>query len=112
MKWTMSKDGKRRVDLRIAHRLSRDDLTGVLIAGIGAGSFGYDEDGNVTVLLEGKQVRQLSRVLTWKIIKDQLKYNASKGYYWQDDFRDYDVDEDFPGLGEVETWAREQVGRL
>jgi len=114
MRWTRSKDGKYRVTVRVEHRLDLEALSGQLIAGFGATAFVYGRDGKVAVRLdgEGRQRRTLSQALCWMIIKDQLRYNAEKGDYWQDEFRDLESDEGIPSADEVEKWAAEQVSRL
>lgn len=92
MKWTMSRDGKKRATFRVAHRLDRESLAAILC--YRALSLGWDlGESRSVAYLEGQ-------------IRDELASHGTATWpYW----REHDYDHQ---ATEVEAWAREQVSRL
>lgn len=104
MRFTMSKDGVERANVRVQHRLSREDLVDLLCLAVtkshvpGVDSV-YDES-DLDVLPE-----RLHRDPGEIAIRDVLRqYGADARHWWRDD-----VGEDVADV--IRDWAEEQVGR-
>ena len=93
-KTTRSKDGKRRMNLRVEHRLGRDELVNLLCAAaVKEGDWTEDFPERPSVAWVLGQARRL------------LWHSGSDAYdYWRDDIYDDDADE-------IEAWATEAVDR-
>ena len=111
MKWTMSRDGEKRVNVQAAWRLDRNALAGLLLASIGGSGLVYADDGQGIALDDGKKGKQarLPRAEVERRVREQLGKNADARFWWRDSYEDYPGD---PTQDECLAWALEQVARL
>jgi hypothetical protein len=92
MRWTKSRDGKRRVTVRAEYRLDRENLADILCHR--ALSMGWDLSESRSVAFLESEVRE-----------ELSGYGMSTWPYWREN--DYDGQ-----AAELESWARKQVDRL
>jgi hypothetical protein len=111
VKWTKSQDGRPRTEVRVIHRVSREDMAALLILGIGTSRFRRVPPG---VAIQGDDGRlitgQLPRAVIWQHIRGQLTFNADKANWWQDEFTGSGPDE--PDPDDIWDWALRQVSVL
>ena len=93
MKATVSRDGKKRFDLRITHRVGADDIAVILC-------YRHREDGEDGV----DRLPEYSRAAILELVRDQLQLDADAPKWWQDG-----VEEEW--IGEVWEWADALVRR-
>lgn len=92
MKFTVSKDGKRRVDLRITHRLADYDFVNILC--LKYAEHDPEDDG---------ELPDLSRTEILSIVRGQLTEKPDARNWWRDDVEEEDW------ADELRTWFHELV---
>lgn len=90
----MSHDGRKRVDVRITHRLDGGDFANILCL-----RHREDDEDGVEALPD------YSRATIVDIVRAQLTKNADAPNWWQDDL------DDTPWIGELWVWAMALVAR-
>jgi hypothetical protein len=105
LKWTMSRDGKKRATIRLEHRVGVMEMA-ISIA-LQASCFEYTgDDSHVVAVVRGKHRERLSAVVIENMTREQFSCNPTALDCWQDKFPDYP---EMPSADEIEKWCTAQV---